>query len=371
MTTDSSVTRQLYAIYDDDPGSTELWKLLKSKENHTLLVKKIVDIALAKGMCSSTYTTGSLIIDFERLVQLDPKKIIVSKKWIECSETGSTTMLKKLPRVTAPVRHGMMFGNAFNYMARWNVGPGKHWTREQLQKEAPRFFKNEKTLATKPTCSRWRKIMSLKYIIPAQFRPGVARGIYALYNSKRILDTSAGWGNRLIAALADPHVTHYTGIDPSPIQHRIYQRILKFVQKNLPNNYRKTKVSLIKSGSEEVQLQRDFFDLAFTSPPYFDKEKYIAGRQSYLMFPTYDEWFDKFLVKTLNNTIRAVKPGGYIMLNMMNLKKSPMVSDILKYTSENKASDLEYIGAVGLTADPVFTTTRQSRVVPVLIWRRR
>jgi len=51
----------------------------------------------------------------------------------------------------------------------------------------------------------------LAKLVCSSFDPAIALHIFRKFESKRILDFCAGWGDRLIAAIA--HNASYTGID--------------------------------------------------------------------------------------------------------------------------------------------------------------
>ena len=55
-------------------------------------------------------------------------------------------------------------------------------------------------------------------------------------------------------------------------------------------------------GSEEFKPRENTVDLCFTSPPYFDTEKYAdEPTQSYIKYPSEKEWIDGFLTQTIQN----------------------------------------------------------------------
>ena len=82
-------------------------------------------------------------------------------------------------------------------------------------------------------------------------------------------------------------------------------------------DYIKKKVDIYKQGSETFQPKSESLDLCFTSPPYFDTEKYSDEEsQSYKKFPTKDEWVNGFLKTTIENCYRGLKKGGYMLYNI-------------------------------------------------------
>jgi DNA modification methylase len=101
---------------------------------------------------------------------------------------------------------------------------------------------------------------------------------------------------------------------------------LKRIKKDF--NYLTKSVELHKLGSEEFIPDRNSLDLCFTSPPYFDTEKYSdENTQSYIKFPTKEEWVDGFLRKTIENCHRGLKNGKYMLLNIANTPKYKFIEE--------------------------------------------
>jgi len=64
------------------------------------------------------------------------------------------------------------------------------------------------------------------------FRPIVASSVYQFFRAKRILDPSAGWGDRLIAVMAnDENILCYHAVDPNGTLSQRYQKIIDFFEK--------------------------------------------------------------------------------------------------------------------------------------------
>ena len=69
-------------------------------------------------------------------------------------------------------------------------------------------------------------------------------------------------------------------------------------------------------------------DCAFTSPPYFDTEKYsLESTQSFIKFPTENEWVNGFLRKTIENSYRGLKDGKYMLINIANTPKYKFIEE--------------------------------------------
>ena len=102
----------------------------------------------------------------------------------------------------------------------------------------------------------------------------VARDLYREFGGEgaRVLDPCHGWGGRLVGALlAD--VRHYCGIDPDPDTHRGVQ----LMADTFLDYCKETTVELIEAPFEDVVLDEGVYDMALTSPPYFDVEQYRGG----------------------------------------------------------------------------------------------
>ena len=76
--------------------------------------------------------------------------------------------------------------------------------------------------------------MSLQWGTINTMRPGAALHFYRKYNATRILDFTAGWGSRMVAAIAGE--IDYIGIDSNTSLKPGYQKIL-----NLLKPYNKAK----------------------------------------------------------------------------------------------------------------------------------
>ena len=69
-------------------------------------------------------------------------------------------------------------------------------------------------------------------------------------------------------------------------------------------------------------------DLCFTSPPYFDTEKYSDEEtQSYVKYPIKEEWVNGFLRKTIENCYRGLKGNKYMLINIANTSKYKFIEE--------------------------------------------
>jgi hypothetical protein len=159
-----------------------------------------------------------------------------------------------------------------------------------------------------------------------------------------IWDPSSGWGGRILGAMGikKDFKVHYIGTDPNTDHNtskgrtkyheladfynsvRTGERVGKRKRRSPsePNTY-----EIYQCGSEEMAKQNGFkkykgkVDIVFTSPPYFGKEMYSDDvSQSAIKFSEYDGWREGFLRPTLKTAVEWLRPGGYLLWNIANVK---------------------------------------------------
>lgn len=170
------------------------------------------------------------------------------------------------------------------------------------------------------------------------FMPAVAKAVYQHFNAKCILDPCAGWGDRLTAAFSLPDLERYDGYDPNSRMADVYQRIM--------NCYGGQKRASVETAAfESVAVPEGLYDLAFTSPPYFDYEEYSDDPdQSYKKYPTPDLWREGFLTPLMKKCALAVRSGGVVAINISDAGKAPLVDWLIK--AAESCPNLKFIGTL-------------------------
>lgn len=155
----------------------------------------------------------------------------------------------------------------------------------------------------------------------SNFRPSVATTIYNKFAGEgNVYDPCMGFGGRLIGALCSDRVKNYTGMDPSL---KTFNGLSRMAE-NLNNG---KELNMYCQPSEQT-IPNGKFDLVFTSPPYFNTEKYSdEPTQSYMKYPTYEKWFDGFLTKMIDNSLKVLKNNGYLIINIANVKNAPYLEN--------------------------------------------
>ncbi len=126
----------------------------------------------------------------------------------------------------------------------------------------------------------------------------------------RVYDYSAGYGGRLLGITTSNMRYDYTCVDPNTET----VANLKLLNELVANSG-----TVVQSVSEEYQPED--IDLAFSSPPYFNLEKYSDEEtQCMVQFKTEDEWFDGYVAPTMENIHRGLNREGIFATNIADYK---------------------------------------------------
>ena len=157
----------------------------------------------------------------------------------------------------------------------------------------------------------------------SNFRPTAAAAIYDRFAKNGVVwDMSGGWGGRLLGAIASGVKAYYA---TEPNKHAFDG--LHDLADDFAGDM---DYQIFKCGSEAWQPEKNMFDLCFTSPPYFDLEKYSdEPTQSYKMFPDKDAWISGFLMKTFENCYRGLKDDGVMLINIADIKGNELEADMV------------------------------------------
>ena len=171
------------------------------------------------------------------------------------------------------------------------------------------------------------------------------------------MDFSAGWGDRLAGFYSSLNTELYVGIDPRKENHPIYEEQARYYDKHLTFFETSKKAEFHCDAAEDFDFTPyyDTFDIIFTSPPYFNVERYsYDDTQSWVRYKTIDEWNSQFLHKAIDNMWPTLKTGGKLCINISDVnagsggKKSwlkicdPMNDFIEEYR------DSDYLGCIGM-----------------------
>lgn len=166
------------------------------------------------------------------------------------------------------------------------------------------------------------------------FKPSCIVDFIRLFGAERILDISSGWGDRLLGALSQG--VKYVGVDPNTRLFPGYAKIVKFAEEtiaesNIPD-WKFQQPILICSPFETAVLPAHEFDLVFSSPPFFDLEKYSnEPTQSMHGKKTLKDWYDGFLRVVIIKAWNKLKIGGHLVLYINDIKnREPFIYNMLQ-----------------------------------------
>lgn len=158
------------------------------------------------------------------------------------------------------------------------------------------------------------------------FRPAVAAGVYRRWlgavERPRVWDPSAGFGARMLGFFAAYPGGTYVAHEPASATYRDLQALAA----DMPGT-----VELHHQGSEFADWEENTFDLVFTSPPYFDLEKYFdEPGQVWVEYPDMASWRDRQVYPTLVQATKGVKPGGYVIINISHEHRATFILEALR-----------------------------------------
>lgn len=274
---------------------------------------------------------------------------------------------------------GNKVSDYFHQVERWKCdatgypSPQKTWETERFRLTLFKALFSLKVKEINPTVLR--NLISLRKYIAAQFRPSAAKAIYDYFKAETVLDFSMGWGDRVLGAHASKFVKKYVGFDPNTNLLPAYAMQMKYYN-SIGNS---THFSVFPHCAEDPTIAtKDEFDLVFTSPPYFDKEKYNQSeKQSYKKYKAFDSWMRDFLFKTIELRTMNLKSGGHLVINISDIYTRKKLYKICDGMNDYIAStgQFEYVGAMGLRMPkrPMSISSDTVGVFgePIWIWQKK
>lgn len=167
-----------------------------------------------------------------------------------------------------------------------------------------------------------------------------------------VFDGSAGWGDRLLAAMISGCESYY-GIDPNMASQAGFKKMVSMGKRlfNLTDDYIVEPFSM-----PDAFIPETLFDIAFLSPPSFDSECYSADEgQSINRWTNQKTWYQEFLFPTVLKCWEKIKVGGYFIV------QSILINEISIYLMAHM-SDAVYCGPIAVEGN--------SRFKPMWIWQK-
>ena len=129
-----------------------------------------------------------------------------------------------------------------------------------------------------------------------------------------VYDYSAGYGGRLLGVSCSNMSYNYLGIDPNTETIKYLNYFNEILDEAVG-----FKGTIVQNVSEEYKPND--IDLAFSSPPYFNLEKYSDEEtQCMVRYSTLDEWFSGYAEPTIENIYNSLNQDGIFATNIADYK---------------------------------------------------
>jgi hypothetical protein len=188
------------------------------------------------------------------------------------------------------------------------------------------------------------------------------KGFIDMFNMKKILDFSSGWGDRLIGFLAsDADV--YWGFDPNHDLHDNYEDIISFFSSQTTDKEIKLFAEPFeKISSSLIRTMKNKFDGVITSPPFFDIEIYTRGEQSIKSYPVVSAWLNNFLLEAIAISIHSLKLNGYLIITINEKMKDNYVKKMIDGIDNLKS--MKFLGTISYSNIPIINPQ------PFFVWQK-
>jgi hypothetical protein len=129
-----------------------------------------------------------------------------------------------------------------------------------------------------------------------------------------VYDYSAGYGGRLLGITSSNMRYNYHCVDPNTETVKYLTYLNELINESIGGQ------GEITCETSQTYKPQDI-DCAFSSPPYFNLEKYSdEPTQCMVEFSTLDEWFDGYVVPTMQNIYNGLNSDGIFATNIADYK---------------------------------------------------
>ena len=246
------------------------------------------------------------------------------------------------------------FPNRYRACSRWSKQNAfEAWHDEKEMRRAIRF---QRKVGDPVVPARALKAITMNCRTPSVFRPTVARFIYETFckPGDRVWDPCAGYGGRLMGAAAAG--VHYVGTDVEP--------------ETVEGNLRLAEALEYDCEVHTVPAQEFTpppVQLVFTSPPYYDQERYAGGQQSWKEFNTFESWVEGFMRPLIRRAADALVPGGHLVLNVADIRTKK--GEVLDLVGQTQRVALEEGFEQGTHLEMKLPNLNRKKTEPILVLR--
>ena len=225
------------------------------------------------------------------------------------------------------------------------------YNNEELPIELGGTESDKNHVSLEHECSLCLFRLGMPSAFPSNLMTAMLRDKISKHNIKynndpyKVLDISAGWGDRLISACSMD--IFYTACDPNTNMKPIYEKII-----DKYGNMNKQRVYTIPFEDYIPEDNALKYNALYTSPPFFDLEIYCEeDTQSTSRYKSPEKWLNCFLKPCLNKCNDLLLEGADIYLHLSDLKSEnntfQYVKDVIIYCT--RTLKWKFIGVYGHT----------------------
>ncbi|XP_004365973.1 hypothetical protein CAOG_01102 [Capsaspora owczarzaki ATCC 30864] len=200
-----------------------------------------------------------------------------------------------------------------------------------------------------------------------QFKPSLGVVLMRHFGATRVLDFSAGWGDRLIAAMA-AGVARYVGVDPNTGLRAGHDAMIAELGPHASGEQvsPQSRFTIVYEPFQTARLpEGEMFDMVFTSPPFFDFEIYtqLPG-QSVLDHPRQDAWLVNFLCLSLAKAWSRLVENGHMLIHLSDVYKTKVVEPMSLFI-QSHLPGARFLGVIASQS-----TESANKPRPVWAWKK-
>lgn len=243
------------------------------------------------------------------------------------------------------------------------------WHDKDKLKKMNWHFWRQGAFKNKDICdSSFREAFRIGTYTATQFKPSVAKALYEKHNAINVLDTSCGWGDRLAGFYCSKNTRTYTGCDPNKEVYETYKlqcieyekllgntaKIMDYSTYFICRGSKTVKIYNLPSEDVDWSIHSKEFDFYFTSPPYYETERYGLNNhetQSWHRYNTFQSWKNDFFFKVNRMIYNTLQDNAFMMINIIeprisNGTRLNLCDDMVDYIKS--FPDMYYIGKIGM-----------------------
>lgn len=197
------------------------------------------------------------------------------------------------------------------------------------------------------------------------------------------LDSSAGWGDRLIAAILYG-CSEYVAYDPNKKLIEGHNDIINYFSKHNLYGYYSPNECIKKNISSKIWYSNfessypheyayiNYFDICISSPPFFQKEIYSYNKgQSIISYPNVSAWLENFLIPSFIKVLTFLKKGGYLCWYIEDMRECTFVAQFLEKISQlTICKKINKIGFDYKSTNPILTKRYQTKERYFHVWQK-